>query len=172
MIKILGALITLTLLCHCGNRSEVSDVAPTQSSTSASSLLSTKTKEKIADTLQKVADKFSPPANNAPAGAGALALTGIVFEDEFCTVIFDPSPQAPIHLVVISRQQIMMLSQATDNDQAILGHLLLVAKKMASKYAIGDNFRLVINNGPLAGQQLPVLHLHVMGGRKFAWPPG
>ncbi len=89
-------------------------------------------------------------------------------EDEHCIVIRDLHPQAPVHLLVIPRKPIPMLSGADDGDQALLGHLLLVARRMAQAHGIGDAFRTVINNGAGAGQSVFHLHLHVLGGKAFA----
>ncbi|MGH8529736.1 MAG: histidine triad nucleotide-binding protein [Nevskiales bacterium] len=95
----------------------------------------------------------------------------IVHEDEHCFAIQDVNPQAPLHLLVIPRKVIEKLSDATAPDQALLGHLLLVAKKLAMDAGYED-FRLNINNGAGAGQSVFHLHLHVLAGRPFRWPPG
>ncbi|MFZ5476009.1 MAG: histidine triad nucleotide-binding protein [Myxococcota bacterium] len=92
----------------------------------------------------------------------------IVHEDEHCFAIEDINPQAPGHLLVIPRKVIPKLSDATAEDAEVLGRCMLAAAKLAG----GKDFRLVINNGDEAGQTVFHLHLHVLTGRKFGWPPG
>jgi histidine triad (HIT) family protein len=87
-----------------------------------------------------------------------------VYEDEHCIVINDIQPQAPIHMLVIPRKPIARLVDASVDDQALLGHLMLVARQMAEEQGIGDGFRLIINNGEGGGQTVFHLHLHVLGG--------
>ncbi len=91
-----------------------------------------------------------------------------IHEDEHCIVIHDIHPQAPVHVLVISRKPLPCLSDASEEDSALLGHLLLVAKKAAADLGIADAFRVIINNGSGAGQTVFHLHLHVIGGREFA----
>jgi histidine triad (HIT) family protein len=95
-----------------------------------------------------------------------------VYEDEHCVVIKDIHPAAPLHLLVIPRKPIVMLSEAGADDQALLGHLLLVAAKVAADAGYKDAFRMVFNNGAAAGQSVYHLHLHVLAGRPLKWPPG
>lgn len=95
-----------------------------------------------------------------------------VYEDEQCVVIKDINPAAPLHVLVIPRKRIEMLSNAKTEDQALLGHLLLVAGKIARDAGYGDAFRLVVNNGAAASQSVFHLHLHVIAGRPMTWPPG
>lgn len=95
-----------------------------------------------------------------------------VHEDEECVAFHDQNPQAPTHILVVPRKPIPMLVDATDEDQAMLGHLLLVANKIAVKEGLDSGYRVVINNGPDACQSVYHLHIHVMGGRGFSWPPG
>lgn len=87
-------------------------------------------------------------------------------EDEQCVVIRDIQPQAPVHLLVIPRKPIPKLAEADPADQALLGHLLLVARQMAHEHGIGDAFRTVINSGAGVGQTVFHLHVHVMGGHR------
>lgn len=94
-----------------------------------------------------------------------------VHEDEQCIAIRDINPQAPLHLLVIPRKPLVKLSDADAGDQALLGHLLLIARKLAADAGHAD-FRLNINNGAGAGQSVFHLHLHVLAGRPFRWPPG
>ena len=91
-----------------------------------------------------------------------------LYQDEHCIAINDINPQAPVHVLVIPRQNIPRLVDAQLDDQALLGHLMLVAGKLAQQLGIGDAFRLVVNNGADAGQTVFHLHLHIIGGRAFA----
>ena len=93
-------------------------------------------------------------------------------EDEQCVVIQDIDPQAPVHLLVIPRRPLPRLAEATPEDTALLGHLLITARAMAAKHGLDKGFRIVINNGPDGGESVPHLHVHVLGGRKLRWPPG
>ncbi len=95
-----------------------------------------------------------------------------VHEDEHCVAIQDINPGAPMHLLLIPRKPIPRLCDATAEDQALLGHLMLQACKLAEKHGNGEAFRLVVNNGAGAGQSVFHLHLHVLGGRALSWPPG
>jgi histidine triad (HIT) family protein len=96
----------------------------------------------------------------------------IIFEDDKSIVIKDIAPQAPTHLLIIPKKSIKMVSSASDSDRQILGHLLLVAKKVAKDIDLKDTFRLVINNGAKAGQSVFHLHIHLLSGRPMNWPPG
>ena len=96
----------------------------------------------------------------------------IVFEDDLCLAFRDVNPQAPTHILVIPKKSIPKLSDATNNDQVLLGHLMMTAKKIAVDEGIDDAFRLVINNGKDAGQPVFHLHVHLLAGRSFSWPPG
>ena len=96
----------------------------------------------------------------------------IVYEDELCLAIRDVNPQAPTHVLLIPKKEIDMLANATTEDQALLGHLMLAAGKIARQLGVGEAFRLVVNNGAAAGQSVFHLHLHILGGRKLRWPPG
>ena len=96
----------------------------------------------------------------------------ILYEDEISIVIRDISPQAPTHLLIIPKKVIPKLSDATDEDQNILGHLMLVAGKIAEQLELDETFRLVVNNGAKAGQSVFHLHLHLLSGRSLNWPPG
>jgi histidine triad (HIT) family protein len=96
----------------------------------------------------------------------------IVYEDDLCLAFKDINPQAPTHVLLIPKKEIVKLSDAGAEDQAVLGHLLLAAGKIARQLGVGDAFRLVVNNGAEAGQSVFHLHLHIIGGRKLRWPPG
>jgi histidine triad (HIT) family protein len=96
----------------------------------------------------------------------------IVYEDDMCFAIRDINPQAPVHLLVIPKKPIDKLSSAVDEDQALLGHLLLAVGTITRQLRIDGAFRLAINNGAEAGQSVFHLHLHILAGRAFNWPPG
>jgi histidine triad (HIT) family protein len=95
----------------------------------------------------------------------------LVYEDDRALAFRDVAPQAPTHVLVIPRKPIAKLSEAGEEDEAVLGHLLLVARKVAADAGLED-FRVVVNNGARAGQSVFHLHLHVLGGRGMSWPPG
>ncbi|MGB2247313.1 MAG: histidine triad nucleotide-binding protein [Alcanivorax sediminis] len=95
----------------------------------------------------------------------------IIFEDDQCLAFRDINPQAPTHFLVIPKKPIPKLSDAVAEDQALLGHLLLVASQVAKQEGL-DDFRLNVNNGAGASQTVFHLHVHVLGGRPFSWPPG
>ena len=96
----------------------------------------------------------------------------IVYEDDLCLAFRDVNPQAPVHLLLIPKQPLDMLSNAEVKDQALLGHLLLVVGKITRDLKIDGAFRVVINNGKEGGQAVFHVHLHILAGRKFRWPPG
>ena len=96
----------------------------------------------------------------------------IVYEDELCLAFRDINPQAPIHVLLVPKKEIDMLANAGPEDQALLGHMLLAAVKIATQLGLADAFRVVVNNGAAAGQSVFHLHLHILGGRKLHWPPG
>ena len=95
----------------------------------------------------------------------------IVYEDEKCIAFNDISPQAPTHILVIPRKGIPKLSESQEDDRDLLGHLMLSATQIAKKLNL-DDYRLVINNGADAGQTVFHLHIHILAGRPFGWPPG
>lgn len=96
----------------------------------------------------------------------------ILYEDQQCLVFRDVAPQAPVHFLVIPRKPIPRISQAEEDDQQLLGHLLLVAKKIAQAEGLKDGYRLVVNDGKMGAQSVYHLHIHVLGGRQLQWPPG
>jgi len=96
----------------------------------------------------------------------------IVYEDERCLAFRDINPQAPTHVLLIPKKELALLSDATTEDEALLGHMMVVAGKIARDLGIDDAFRLVVNNGAAAGQSVFHLHLHLLAGRRFDWPPG
>ena len=94
-----------------------------------------------------------------------------VYSDDRCLAFCDIAPQAPVHVLVIPRQPIESLRSASSGDEELLGHLLLVAARVARQEGLED-FRTVINSGAAAGQTVFHLHVHVIGGRPLDWPPG
>lgn len=96
----------------------------------------------------------------------------IEHEDDQCIVIHDIQPQAPVHVLVIPKQPIPRVGEAKDEDQALLGHLLLIARDVARKLELDQGFRIVINNGPHGCESVPHLHVHLLGQRQLTWPPG
>jgi histidine triad (HIT) family protein len=97
----------------------------------------------------------------------------IVHQDDRSVVFRDINPKAPVHFLVIPRQHIESLDEAAQKDEATLGHLLRVAARVANDEGLSENgYRTVINTGPAAGQSVFHLHVHVLGGRDLAWPPG
>lgn len=95
----------------------------------------------------------------------------IVYEDDRCLAFRDVNPQAPTHILVIPKTPIAKLADTESNQQELLGYLLLKLKEIAEQEDISD-YRVVINNGAAAGQSVFHLHLHLLAGREFGWPPG
>ena len=97
----------------------------------------------------------------------------IIYEDDQCICFKDIEPQAPVHLLVVPKQKIVRIGLASNDDQEVLGHLLLTARAVAQSQGFAESgFRLVINNGPDGGEAVPHLHLHILAERKMTWPPG
>jgi len=97
----------------------------------------------------------------------------IAHEDDLCIAIHDINPQAPVHVLVIPKKPIARVDAASTDDQAVLGHLLLTAGNLAKKLGVSDSgYRIVINSGPDGGETVPHLHVHLLGQRPLAWPPG
>ena len=96
----------------------------------------------------------------------------IVYEDDLSLVFKDINPVAPTHLLIIPKKPIEKVSDSQEEDKELLGHLLLVAGNVARELGIEDAFRLVLNNGAGAQQTVFHLHIHLIAGRKFSWPPG
>lgn len=101
--------------------------------------------------------------------AGKIPAT-VVYEDDDVMAINDVFPRAPFHVLVVPRKHIAKLSDL--EDESLGGRLLQAVRRVARQGGVGDNFRLVVNNGDHAGQSVWHLHLHVLGGREFGWPPG
>ena len=111
--------------------------------------------------FQKIADREIPAT--------------IIYEDEYCVAFRDINAQAPTHVLVVPRKPIPRIGEATADDQALLGALLLAAGRVAEQLGLkdpGKGFRLVINQGADGGETVPHLHVHLLGGRSLAWPPG
>ena len=96
----------------------------------------------------------------------------IVHEDHHCLAFHDIAPKAPVHVLIVPRKVIRTHDDIVEDDAALLGHLHVVAKKLAAQLGLGDGYRLVLNCKERAQQSVPHLHLHLMGGRDFTWPPG
>lgn len=96
----------------------------------------------------------------------------IVYEDELCLAFHDVQPQAPVHILVIPRKEIRSLAEIESEDQALLGHLLLIVRKLAEEFELQNGFRVVVNTGKEGGQSVDHLHFHLLGKRSLAWPPG
>jgi len=97
----------------------------------------------------------------------------IVYEDDRCLAFSDVNPQAPVHVLIIPRAKVIPThADVTEADIAVLGHLHVVAAKLAEQLGVQDGYRLVVNCKDRAGQTVPHLHMHLLGGRDFHWPPG
>lgn len=97
----------------------------------------------------------------------------IVWEDDDAIAFHDVNPQAPVHVLIIPKKVISRLSSASESDSKILGKLLIVAGKLAKELGVEKSgYRVVINSGPDAGESVPHLHVHLLGKRALAWPPG
>ena len=97
----------------------------------------------------------------------------IVYQDEKVLAFRDIKPGAPTHILIVPRKVIPRIADAGNEDKELLGHLLLKAAEVADKLGLKNSgYRLVINNGPDAGESVPHLHMHILGGRELGWPPG
>ena len=96
----------------------------------------------------------------------------IVYQDEEVTAFHDLRPQAPVHVLLVPNRHISGVAEAEPGDEPVLGKLFTVARRVAEELGITEGYRLVVNNGPLAGQTVFHLHVHLLGGRPFRWPPG
>ena len=96
----------------------------------------------------------------------------IVFEDDLSLAFRDINPQAPTHILVIPKKPLTSVDDLTKEDAELVGHLHLVIQHLAAKEGLSDGYRVVSNCGQAAGQEVPHLHFHLLGGRKMTWPPG
>jgi histidine triad (HIT) family protein len=96
----------------------------------------------------------------------------IEYEDDRCLVIRDRAPEAPVHLLIIPKKLIPRLGEAAAGDEALLGHLLVVAGVVGRQLGLAGGYRIVINHGADAGETVPHLHVHLLAGRVLTWPPG
>ena len=97
----------------------------------------------------------------------------IVYSDDTCIAFRDINPQAPVHVLIIPRKEISGIEAMQDGDAPIVGHLFEVARDLAKQLGVAESgYRLVINNGPAAGQTVFHLHVHLLAGRNLNWPPG
>ena len=97
----------------------------------------------------------------------------IVYEDEICLAFRDINPQAPVHVLLIPKKEIVSMATVETEDQAVLGHLMVKASEIASMLELSeDGYRLVVNTNEDAGQSVFHLHVHILGGRRLTWPPG
>lgn len=108
--------------------------------------------------FQRIADKEIP--------------ADIVFEDESCLAFRDIDPKAPVHILVVPRKPIPTLNDLTPDDEVLVGHLFVVAQQVAAAEGLSGGYRAVFNCGDDGGQEVPHIHLHILGGRKLTWPPG
>ncbi len=97
----------------------------------------------------------------------------ILYEDDLVIAFRDIKPAAPIHALIVPKKSLPRIAEAKGEDHALLGHLMLKAAHVAEKLGLSSTgYRLVVNNGPAAGESVPHLHMHILGGRNLAWPPG
>jgi histidine triad (HIT) family protein len=96
----------------------------------------------------------------------------IVYEDNLALAFRDVQPQAPVHILVIPKKPIESIATATVEDESLLGHLLLIVKRVAAQEGLANGYRVVINTGEDGGQTVFHLHLHLLGKRAMTWPPG
>lgn len=99
--------------------------------------------------------------------------TNIIYDDPQIMAFHDISPQAPTHILIIPKKHIATINDTDDNDELLLGRMILTAKKLSRKYDIAnDGYRLVFNTNDKGGQTVHHIHLHMLGGRQMHWPPG
>jgi histidine triad (HIT) family protein len=96
----------------------------------------------------------------------------IVYQDALCLAFHDIAAQAPTHVIVIPKKEIPSFNAIADEDAPLMGHLLIVIRKLAKQLQLDDGYRVVVNCGPYAGQSVDHLHFHLLGGRQMNWPPG
>ena len=96
----------------------------------------------------------------------------IIWEDDDAIAFHDVDPQAPVHVLIVPKKAVARLADTTDEDASLLGKLLLIARDVAKQLELNSGYRVVINCGPDAGESVPHLHVHLLGKRALAWPPG
>ena len=97
----------------------------------------------------------------------------IVYEDDECIAFKDIDPKAPVHILLVPKREIPSLSEVTEEDKSLLGHLLIKASEIAKDHGVSDSgYRIVINTNKEGGQEVYHVHLHILGGRQMSWPPG
>ena len=96
----------------------------------------------------------------------------VVYEDDRCLAFHDIGPKAPVHVLIIPKKVIRTHDELTEEDAPLVGHLHVVAAKLAAQLGLTDGYRLVVNCKERGGQSVPHLHMHLLGGRDFSWPPG
>ncbi len=96
----------------------------------------------------------------------------LVYEDDQCLAFHDVSPQAPVHVLVIPKKEIVSVATVADEDESLLGHLWIVIRNLARELKLDEGYRVVVNTGEDGGQSVPHLHFHLLGGRSMKWPPG
>lgn len=104
--------------------------------------------------------------------AGKEIPSEILYEDEQVVAFADIQPQAPVHILIIPKKHVPSLAHLEESDEALMGRVIMVAKKLAEEKGLSDGYRLVTNCGESAGQTVMHLHFHLLGGRAFQWPPG
>jgi histidine triad (HIT) family protein len=96
----------------------------------------------------------------------------LVHQDDECVAFQDIEPRAPVHVLIVPRRHIPSLAELADGDRDLVGHLQLTAARIARQQGLTAGYRVVVNCGADGGQTVPHLHVHLLGGREFAWPPG
>jgi histidine triad (HIT) family protein len=96
----------------------------------------------------------------------------IVFEDDRVVAFRDINPAAPTHVLVVPRRHIDRIENMSPEDEPLVGHMMFVATRLAKEMGLDGGYRLVLNNGADGGQSVFHIHLHLLGGRAMAWPPG
>ena len=94
------------------------------------------------------------------------------YEDETVMAFYDLEPQAPVHVLVIPKAHIPSAAAVTPDNSAVVAHIFEVIARLAQELGLKEGFRVVTNSGVSAGQSVPHLHFHLLGGRDFTWPPG
>ena len=97
----------------------------------------------------------------------------VVYEDDLCLAFRDIDPKAPTHIILIPKKEIPSMAEVSEDDKELIGHLYIVASKIAKDEGISDSgYRLVVNTNNEGGQEVYHLHIHLLGGRQMTWPPG